>query len=138
MPLIRLLTLLTAFLLCSGFYYPQHDLSDHLFSGTWEGSYEKATADENYSWTLKQNPDHSLVIHFKYLDKDVSIVEYGTWEVVDGIIFHHIQKVRINERQAEEKNLIFDYKILNVSPDKLTYQSLRQGNPVVYEAIRKP
>lgn len=97
-----------------------------------------ATTDESYSWTFKQNLDHSLVIHFNYLEKDVSIVEYGTWEVVNGFIFHHIQKVKINENQVEEKNLIFDYKILNISPDKLTYQSLRKGTPIVYEAIRKP
>jgi len=125
-------------LLCSGFHYAYQDLSDHLFTGTWAGEHLIESSNEGYIWTLHQKPDHSLVIHFTYLEQNISIIEYGTWEVIDGVIFHHIQQVQVNEKPVQEKKMIFDYKILSITPDKFTYQSERDGESVVYQAIRKP
>lgn len=107
--------------------------------GRWYGDM-KTSDGGRHRWLIERNKDSSFIVHFLSGIEGASIdqTEYGSWGV-SGNIYFTITSGYLHDKMPEPRDptdpSLYDaYKILSLSDDTMTYQSVETKR--VYTARR--
>lgn len=112
------------------------------FVGKWESTQPTKSGGTRHS-LIERNYDSRYVVEFTLLDETGSVKstqkEFGYWGVAGGIYFTMfrgwINNDELEHADPDNPYNYDSYKVVEVTKDKLVYQSLSSGNLFTYSRV---